>query len=188
MGEEGSELLTLDFERPSWTRMAEMPRFPTDGGMRRLEILRRTGVALLHWEFGVLALEPSLELRWRHDLEWNHRLIYLDDTEVWFDLMYEAEDCPRRSGGAHGGSRSWTVGSCSIDARQRSSQPSLVGAVIGRNANASRCSIGFVTKRLGIACAFAFLYLRFGHEQDVHLERIATTRRLGARRFFPSCP
>lgn len=98
MGEAGSELLKLDFERPSWTRMAEMPRFPTDVGMRRLEILRRTGVALLHWEFGVLALEPSLELRWRHDLEWNHRLIYLDDTEVWFDLMYEADELPQKIG------------------------------------------------------------------------------------------
>ena len=52
-----------------------MPRFPTDGGRRRLEILQRTGVALLHWEFGVLALDLSLELRWRHDLEWNHRLV-----------------------------------------------------------------------------------------------------------------
>ena len=98
MGEAGSDPLSLDFERPSWTRKAEMPRFPTDGGMRRLEILRRTGVALLHWEFGVLALEPSLELRWRHDLEWNHRLIYLDDTEVWFDLMYEAEELPQKIG------------------------------------------------------------------------------------------
>jgi hypothetical protein len=46
-----------------------------------------------------------------------------------------------------------------------------------------------VTERRGrIAFAFAFLYLRFRHEQDVHLERIATTRRpLGARRFLSSC-
>src|SRR6266540_897704 len=42
-------------------------------------------------------------------------------------------------------------------------------------------------RRLDIASAFAFLYLRFRHEQDVRLERIATTRRLGARRFLPSC-
>jgi hypothetical protein len=32
-----------------------------------------------------------------------------------------------------------------------------------------------------------FLYLRFRHEQDVHLEHIPTTRLLGARRFLPSC-
>ena len=98
MGEDGSELLRLDFERPGWTRMAEVPRFWTDGGMRRLEILQRTGVALLHWELGLLALEPSLELRWRHDLEWNHRLIYLDDSEIWFDLMYEADEVPQQIG------------------------------------------------------------------------------------------
>jgi hypothetical protein len=46
----------------------------------------------------VLALEPSLELRWRHDLEWNHRLIYLDDREIWFDLMCEAEELPQTMG------------------------------------------------------------------------------------------
>ena len=98
MGEQGSELLRLDSERPGWTRMAEVPRFPTDGGMRRLEILPRTGVMLLHWELGVLALEPSLELRWRRDLEWNHRLIHVDDKEIWFDLMYEAEELPQKVG------------------------------------------------------------------------------------------
>jgi hypothetical protein len=49
-------------------------------------------------------------------------------------------------------------------------------------------SVTLVTKRLEIVFAFVFLYLRFRHEQDVHLERIATTRRrLGARRFLPSC-
>jgi len=53
---------------------------------------------LLHWELGVLALEPSLELRWRHDLEWNHRLIHVDDKEIWFDLMYEAEELPQKVG------------------------------------------------------------------------------------------
>jgi len=98
MGEQGSELLRLDFERPGWTRLAEMPRFPTDGGMRRLEVLPRTGVMLLHWELGVLALQPSLELRWRHDLEWNHRLIHVDDKEIWFDLMYEAKELPLKIG------------------------------------------------------------------------------------------
>jgi hypothetical protein len=98
VGEEGSELLKLDLERPGWTRMAELPRFPNDGGMRRLDVLPRTGVTLLHWELGVLALDPSLELRWRHDLEWNHRLIHLDDEEIWFDLKYEPADLPQRIG------------------------------------------------------------------------------------------
>jgi hypothetical protein len=99
VGEEGSELLKLDLERPGWTRMAELPRANNDvGGMRRLEILPRTGVTLLHWELGVLALDPSLELRWRHDLEWNHRLIHLDYAEIWFDLKYEAVGMPQRIG------------------------------------------------------------------------------------------
>ena len=98
MGEDGSELLRLDFGRPSWTLMAEVPRFPTDGGMRRLESLPRTGMMLLHWELGVLALDLSLELRWRHDLDWNHRLIHLDDREIWFDLMYEAEEVSQKIG------------------------------------------------------------------------------------------
>jgi hypothetical protein len=99
VGEEGSELLRLDLERPGWTRMAELPRANNDvGGMRRLEILPRTGVTLLHWELGVLALDHSLELRWRHDLEWNHRLIHLDDEEIWFDLKYEAVSIPQRIG------------------------------------------------------------------------------------------
>jgi hypothetical protein len=58
VGEEGSELLRLDLERPGWTRMAELPRANNDvGGMRRLEILPRTGVTLLHWELGALALD-----------------------------------------------------------------------------------------------------------------------------------
>jgi len=99
VGEEGSELLKLDLEGPGWTRMAELPRANNDvGGMRRLEIMPRTGVTLLHWELGVLALEPSLELRWRHDLEWNHRLIHLDDEEIWFDLKYEAVGIPQKIG------------------------------------------------------------------------------------------
>jgi hypothetical protein len=98
VGERGSELLKLDLKRPGWTRMAELPRFPNDGGMCRLEILPRTGVTLLHWELGVLALDPSLELRWRHDLEWNHRLIHLDDREIWFDLKYEPDELPQRIG------------------------------------------------------------------------------------------
>lgn len=98
VGERGSELLKLDFERPGWARVAELPRFPDDGGMSRLEILPRTEVTLLHWELGVLALDPSLELRWRHDLEWNHQLIYLDDSEIWFDLKYEPAELPQRIG------------------------------------------------------------------------------------------
>jgi hypothetical protein len=98
VGERGSELLKLDLERPGLTRMAELPRFPNDGGMCRLEILPRTGVTLLHWELGVLALDPSLELRWRHDLEWNHRLIYLDDSEIWFDLKYGPAELPQKIG------------------------------------------------------------------------------------------
>jgi len=99
VGEEGSELLKLDLERPGWTRMAELPRANNDvGGMRRLEILPRTETTLLHWELGILALDPSLELRWRHDLEWNHEIIYLDDNEIWFDLMYESAELPQRIG------------------------------------------------------------------------------------------
>jgi hypothetical protein len=44
-GEEGSELLKLDLERPGWTLMAELPRANNDvGGMRRLEILPRTEI------------------------------------------------------------------------------------------------------------------------------------------------
>jgi hypothetical protein len=78
--------------------MAELPRFPDDGGMSRLEVLPRTEVTLLHWELGVLALDPSLELRWRHDLEWNHQLIYLDDSEIWFDLKYEPAEIPQKIG------------------------------------------------------------------------------------------
>ena len=61
-------------------------------------------------EFGVLAPDPSLELRWQHDLEWNRRLIYLDDTGDWFDLMYEdlmyeAEELPQKIGDEPRGSR-----------------------------------------------------------------------------------
>jgi hypothetical protein len=97
LGEGGSELLKLDFERPGWARLAELPR-DYDGGMRRVEILQRTEVTLLHWELGVLAVDSSLELRWRHDLEWNHQLIYLDDSEIWFDLKYDAAELPHRVG------------------------------------------------------------------------------------------
>lgn len=76
--------------------MAELSRARNDvGGMRHLEILPRTGVTLLHWELGVLASDHSLELRWRHDLEWNHELVYLNDEEVWFDLMFNPPTCLR---------------------------------------------------------------------------------------------
>jgi hypothetical protein len=49
-------------------------------------------------ELGVLALDPSLDILWRHDLEWNHELIHVDDDEVWFDLLYEVEGLPQRIG------------------------------------------------------------------------------------------
>lgn len=66
--------------------------------MCRLEVVALSALTLLHWELGILALDPSFEVRWRHDLEWNHRLIHLGDEEIWFDLMYESEDVPLRIG------------------------------------------------------------------------------------------
>lgn len=98
VGERGSELLNLDLQRPGWTRMAEVPRFQNDGGMCYLQVLPRSAVTLLHWELGVLALDSSLQLRWRHDLEWNHSIIYLDDREIWFDLKYESDELAQKIG------------------------------------------------------------------------------------------
>ena len=99
VGEEGAELLALDIDSARWTRVAELARFPNDvGGMRRLEALELRGVVLLHWEVGVLCLGPSLELRWHHDLDWNHTIVSLDDSEVWFDLLYESDEVQQRIG------------------------------------------------------------------------------------------
>jgi hypothetical protein len=66
--------------------------------MCRLELDAVTMGALLHWELGVLGLGRSFELRWRQDLEWNHRVIHLDDNEIWFDLMYESNESSQRIG------------------------------------------------------------------------------------------
>lgn len=98
-GQEGGELLRLEFEPPGWTRLAELPRFRDDvGGMRNLEVLPRDGLVLLHWELGILAVDEQLDLLWRQDLDWNHRMIHLDGDEVWFDMMYESEEIPQRIG------------------------------------------------------------------------------------------
>jgi hypothetical protein len=95
VGEEGSELLELDLAKPDWCRRADLPRSPNEvGGMCFVDVLSQNGMTLLHWELGILALGPSSELVWRHDLEWNHTLISLDEHEVWFDLMYESADVP----------------------------------------------------------------------------------------------
>lgn len=100
LGEEGHELLRLDFATPVAEHLAEVPRFPNDvGGMCRLEVLASAGVVLVHWELGIIALDRSLDLCWRHDLDWNHRMVYLDDEQVWFDLMYEERDPSQPVGG-----------------------------------------------------------------------------------------
>jgi hypothetical protein len=99
IGEEGRLLAELDFEVPAWRRVAEVPRFPnTVGGMCFLNPVSRGAMTLVFWELGVLALDSRLDLRWRQDLEWNHRMIHLDDDQVWFDLMYESEDIPQKIG------------------------------------------------------------------------------------------
>lgn len=101
VGEEGSVLLELDLEVPEGRRVADLPRFPNDvGGMCRLEVFPDPQITLLHWELGILALGPSLQMLWRQDLEWNHSLISLSDDEVWFDLMYESNEIPQRIGEA----------------------------------------------------------------------------------------
>jgi hypothetical protein len=100
VGQEGSELLRLDLERPAASRMAELTRIDIepDAGYHLLQTSERSGLILLHWELGILALDASFELRWRQDLDWNHRIVYVDDEEIWFDLFYEARDLPQRIG------------------------------------------------------------------------------------------
>lgn len=99
VGEEGHGLLKLDLATPAVEHLAELPRFPNDvGGMCRLEIMAPAGAILLLWELGIIVLDRSLNPRWRHDLDWNHRMIYLDDEQVWFDLMYEERGSPQRIG------------------------------------------------------------------------------------------
>jgi hypothetical protein len=106
VGEEGSALLHLDLAAELWREVAELPRFPNDiGGMCRIDVLQPGPVTLLHWELGILALGPSLDLLWRHDLEWNHSLVSLDDQEVWFDLMYESNEVAQRIGDSPWGFR-----------------------------------------------------------------------------------
>jgi len=99
IGEQGSELFRLNLDPPAWSRVAEMPRISNDtGGMRHIEALPLGEMILLHWELGALALDGMLELVWRHDLDWNHRLIHTDDQELWFDMLYESRELPQRIG------------------------------------------------------------------------------------------
>jgi hypothetical protein len=92
VGQEGSELLKVDLERPTVSRVAELPRIDLepDAGYHRLKAHIRGGMILLNWELGILALDPSFELRWRQDLVWNHQIVHLDDAEIWFDYFYDS--------------------------------------------------------------------------------------------------
>jgi hypothetical protein len=99
LGEEGAVLLRLDIPIPE--RIAELPRASKKtGGMCFISILVQGEMTLLHWELGVLGLDQTLALGWRQDLEWNHRIVHLDASEIWFDLMYEAANSPQRIGDA----------------------------------------------------------------------------------------
>jgi hypothetical protein len=100
VGQEGSELLKLDLERPAVSRVAELPRvnLEPDAGYHRLKAHLRGEMILLNWELGILALDPSFELRWRQDLVWNHRIVHLDDGEIWFDYFYDSEDGSQQIG------------------------------------------------------------------------------------------
>ena len=100
VGQEGSELLKLDLERPTVSRVAELPRIEgePDAGYHRLKAHVRGEMILLNWELGILALDPSFELRWRQDLVWNHEIVHLDDGEIWFDYFYDSRDGSQRIG------------------------------------------------------------------------------------------
>jgi hypothetical protein len=100
VGEEGSELLRLDLDRPVVSRVAELPRvdLEPESGYHRLRLSVRGGLILLNWELGILALDPTLELCWRQDLDWNHQVVYIDDEEIWFDYFYDPEDGAQRMG------------------------------------------------------------------------------------------
>jgi hypothetical protein len=63
-----------------------------------LTVLSPSPVTLLHWELGVLALDRDLELLWRQDLRWNHEIIHLDVSEIWFDYLYDSENGLERIG------------------------------------------------------------------------------------------
>jgi hypothetical protein len=93
-----SELLRLDLERPGVSRVAELPRvdLEPDASYHRLKVHVRGEMILLNWELGILALDASFELRWRQDLVWNHRIVHLDDGEIWFDYFYDSEDGSER--------------------------------------------------------------------------------------------
>lgn len=100
VGQEGLELLRLDFELSAVSRLAELPRIDleSDAGYHVLQTSVRGGLMLLHWELGVLALDGLFELRWRQDLDWNHEIIHVDDDEMWFDYFYDSADGSQRSG------------------------------------------------------------------------------------------
>jgi hypothetical protein len=97
MGEEGQIVIYVDADHCSWTWMAELPRFEDrTGGMRHLHTQPVRGAVVVLWELGVLVIDHELKLRWRHDLEWNHSLAYIDDSQVWFNLMYDSEENVQR--------------------------------------------------------------------------------------------
>lgn len=93
LGEEGQLLVTIDYEEASWVLTAEVPRVQdVTGGLRYVRAVVAGELVIIFWELGVLALDADLQLRWRHDLEWNHVAIHLDEEQLWFDLMYESEE------------------------------------------------------------------------------------------------
>lgn len=86
-------LVKIDLDHVSWALEAEVPRVENrTGGLCYLRPVIAGDLVIVFWELGVLALDRGLELRWRHDLEWNHEVIHLDENQVWFDLMYESDD------------------------------------------------------------------------------------------------
>jgi hypothetical protein len=99
LGEQGQLLVKVDLERASWVLEAEVPRVEdVTGGLTYLRPVVADELVIIFWELGVLALDAALQLRWRHDLEWNHVAIHLDEEQVWFDLMYESAEVPQRIG------------------------------------------------------------------------------------------
>jgi hypothetical protein len=99
LGEGGGDLIAIDLNTSSTSLLVEIPRFPdTVGGMCYIETISKGALTLLTWELGLLALGTSIDVLWRHDLEWNHQMIHIDEKAIWFDLMYESSDIPQRIG------------------------------------------------------------------------------------------
>jgi hypothetical protein len=100
VGQEGSDLFKIDLEHLAASHMAELPRIDIepDAGYHLLQTSERSGLILLHWELGILALDTSFQIRWRQDLDWNHEIIHIDDDEIWFDYFYDSEDGSQRIG------------------------------------------------------------------------------------------